>query len=357
MKKFLCVVCCAFLVLSLFACNKTERDPVLSTGSGTIIPSESQLPVSSDVSSEAPSSSQPTESTSTSSEPQVSSETPASSTPTPSAPPAPAPIPTPQPEPLPEITPLAPFTYTVTDPENLRGLATERRGFSFGVARDGQPHSQSILNQSAFDGFANVSALALDRRTTEKVMYLTFDNGYEYENLTASILDTLKEKGVKAAFFVTLPYAKQNPQLVMRMINEGHVVGNHSTTHPSFPGLSRTQMAEEIATLDNYLRGTFGYSSPFFRFPEGAHSENSLELVTSIGFNSVFWSVAHSDWDTANQKGADNAFSTVTSRFHPGAVILLHAVSRDNADALGRIIDQATAEGYTFKTLWDYFGQ
>ncbi len=354
MRKFLCATVCAFLVLSLLACNKAGNDPVLSTGSDATIPSESLLPVSSDTSSEAPSSSQPTESIVSSSEPQVSSEMPVSSEPTSSAPPAP--IPTPQPAPLPEITPLEPFTYTVEDPDNLRGLATERRGFSFGVAKDGQPHSQSILNQSTFDGFANVSALALDRRTTEKVMYLTFDNGYEYENLTASILDTLKAKGVKAAFFVTLSYAKQNPQLVMRMINEGHIVGNHSTTHPSFPGLSRTRMAEEIATLDNYLRGTFGYSSPFFRFPEGAHSESSLELVTSIGFNSVFWSVAYSDWSTADQKGADYAFSTVTSRFHPGAVILLHAVSRDNADALGRIIDQATAEGYTFKTLWDYFG-
>lgn len=355
MRKFLCTLCCVLLVLSLFACNKGGRDPAISINSDAAIPNESSIPVSSDASSDIPSSSQPEESIVSSSDAQASSETPVSSEQNPSAPPAPVPVP--QPEPLPEITPLAPFTYTVQDPENLRGLATERRGFSYGVAKNGQPHSQSVLNQTTFDGFANVSALALDRKSEEKVMYLTFDNGYEYENLTASILDTLKAKGVRAAFFVTLPYAKQNPHLVMRMINEGHVVGNHSTTHPSFPGLSRAQMAEEIATLDNYLRATFGYSSPFFRFPEGAHSENALELVTSIGFNSVFWSVAHSDWDTANQKGADNAFSTVTSRFHPGAVILLHAVSRDNADALGRIIDQATAEGYTFKTLWDYFGE
>lgn len=249
---------------------------------------------------------------------------------------------------------LSQFTYTVNDAENTRGLSTEKNGFSFGVAKDGKPHSQSVINQQTFDAFQNIQALALDTKSQEKVMYLTFDNGYEYNNLTADILDTLKEKNVKAAFFVTLSYAKQSPQLVKRMIDEGHIVGNHSSTHPSFPTLTRTQMAEEIATLDNYLRKNFSYTSPYFRFPAGEYSECSLELVTSIGFRSVFWSVAYSDWDTSNQKGADNAFSTVTSRFHPGAVILLHAVSQDNAQALGRIIDQAHNEGYKFKTLNDY---
>jgi peptidoglycan-N-acetylmuramic acid deacetylase len=247
------------------------------------------------------------------------------------------------------------FNYTVNDPNNLRGLSTEKRGYSFGVAKDGKPHSQSVINQNTFDSFENVSALALDNKSTEKVMYLTFDNGYEYENLTADILDTLKEKGIKAAFFITMSYAKSNKALVQRMINEGHIVGNHSTTHPSFPTLSRTKMAEEIATLDNYLRENFGYTSPYFRFPAGEYSECSLELVTSIGFRSVFWSVAYSDWDTSNQKGTDFAFSTVTSRFHPGAVILLHAVSRDNAEALGSIIDTAISEGYSFNTLDGYF--
>jgi len=250
--------------------------------------------------------------------------------------------------------PLPQFNFTVNDAENARGLSTEKKGFSFGVARNGTPHSQSVINQQTFDAFENVDALALDTKTQEKIMYLTFDNGYEYNNLTASILDTLKDKNVKAAFFITLSYAEDNPQLVRRMINEGHIVGNHSTTHPIFPNLTRTQMAEEIGTLDNYLRANFSYTSPYFRFPTGAYSECSLELVTSLGFKSIFWSIAHVDWDTSAQKGANNAFSTVTSRFHPGAVILLHAISQDNAGALGRIIDEAHNQGYTFKTLDDY---
>lgn len=251
-------------------------------------------------------------------------------------------------------TSLPPLNFTVNDPENQRALSTERKGFSFGVAKDGVAHAQSFANQQTFDSFENVEALALDTQTQEKVMYLTFDNGYEFKNLTGSILDTLKEKNVKAAFFVTLSYVKQNPQFIRRMIDEGHIVGNHSTTHPVFPALNRTQMAQEIATLDNYLRENFSYTSPYFRFPTGAYSECALELVTSIGFRSIFWSIAHTDWDTNAQKGADNAFSTVTSRFHPGAVILLHAVSQDNTEALGRIIDEAHAQGYVFKTLDEY---
>ena len=245
--------------------------------------------------------------------------------------------------------------YTVNDAENLRGLSTDRKRFSFGGVKNGVPHRLSVIQQKIFDALVNVQALVLDIKTQESVMYLTFDNGYEYQNLTAAILDTLKEKQVKAAFFATLSYLKRNPQLVRRMIDEGHIVGNHSATHPSFPELTRTQMAQEIATFDHYLREHFSYTSPYFRFPFGEYSTCALELVTAIGFKSIFWSAALVDWDTSAQKSADYAFAKVTSLFHPGAVILLHSVSRDNADALGRIIDEAHRQGYRFQTLDEYF--
>lgn len=145
-------------------------------------------------------------------------------------------------------------TYTVVDPENKRGLSNEKHGYGFGVAKNGQPHSISVNNQKTFDSMENVDALALDTVSTDKRMYLTFDCGYEYKNLTADILDTLKKKDVKAAFFITLPYAKSNPELVQRMIDEGHIVGNHSATHPVFPDISRTKMAQEIYRVDEYLQ-------------------------------------------------------------------------------------------------------
>lgn len=247
--------------------------------------------------------------------------------------------------------------YTVIDAENARGLSNEKSGFGFGVAKNGVAHSISFGNQARFDAMPNVEALALDTKNQDKRMYLTFDCGYEYKNLTANILDTLKEKNVKAAFFVTLDYLQKNPQFVQRMIDEGHIVGNHSATHPVFPDISRTKMAEELYRVDEYLQKHFNYKTTYFRFPTGANSENSLELVTSVGYKSIFWSLAYGDYDTSNQMGYDKAYKTVTDRFHSGAVILLHAISQDNADILGAVIDTAHSQGYTFKTLDDYYTQ
>ena len=247
--------------------------------------------------------------------------------------------------------------YTVVDAENARGIDNQKHGFGFGAAKGGKPHEISINNQKRFDGYENIEALALDTISTDKRMYLTFDCGYEYKNLTVDILDILKEKNVKVAFFVTLSYIKNNPEKVDRMIKEGHIVGNHSATHPVFPDISRTKMAEELYKVDEYLQKHFNYESDYFRFPTGAYSENALELVTSVGYKSIFWSVAHGDYDTANQPTVQKTFDTVTGRFHPGAVILLHASSQSNVDALSDIIDEAHAQGYTFKSLDDYYAQ
>ena len=247
---------------------------------------------------------------------------------------------------------LALQDFAVEDPENTRGLSTEKVGYSYGVAKDGAPHETSVQNQSYFseNGY---QAFCLDTVSEEKTLYLTFDCGYE-NGYTEMILDTLKEKNVPAAFFCTLPQVEDNPQLIARMITEGHIVGNHSVKHPSFPTLTRIEMAQEIQGMDDYLRTNFGYSEPFFRFPMGEYSDCALDLVGSIGYRSVFWSVAYEDWDLDNQRGTQYAFDTVTSRLHPGAVILLHSVSPDNANALGQIIDWAREQGYVFKSLRDF---
>lgn len=247
---------------------------------------------------------------------------------------------------------LALQDFAVEDPENTRGLSTEKVGYSYGVAKDGAPHETSVQNQSYFseNGY---QAFCLDTVSEEKTLYLTFDCGYE-NGYTEMILDTLKEKDVPAAFFCTLPQVEDNPQLIARMITEGHIVGNHSVKHPSFPTLTRIEMAQEVQGMDDYLRTNFGYSEPFFRFPMGEYSDCALDLVGSIGYRSVFWSVAYEDWDLDNQRGTQYAFDTVTARLHPGAVILLHSVSPDNANALGQIIDWAREQGYVFKSLRDF---
>lgn len=248
-------------------------------------------------------------------------------------------------EPLPEVT------FEVADPENTAGLSTKKIAHSYGVAKNGEAAQTSRDNQQLYSQYGGFT---LDT-SGEKVIYLTFDCGYE-NGCTEKILDVLKEKQVPAAFFVTRPYIESSPEIVARMICEGHVVGNHSDKHPDFSTISRTRMAQEIQSVDNLLRTQFGYSAPYFRFPEGACSESALQLVQSIGYQSVFWSSAYADWDADNQKGADYAYETVMARLHPGCVQLLHAVSSDNAEALGRIIDSAREQGYTFKSLEEYPG-
>lgn len=239
--------------------------------------------------------------------------------------------------------------YEVTDPENSRGISDKKIEHAYGIARNGEPHQISVDSQKFFED-KKLSAVTYDTQTKEKVLYLTFDCGYD-NGYTEKILDVLKEKNVKAAFFCTLDDIKSTPELIARMIKEGHIVGNHSATHPSFPEISRTEMAKEIEECENFLRKNFGYSAEYFRFPKGEYSENALELTGSLGLKSVFWSISYADWDTSAQKGADYAFEKVTSRLHPGGIILLHAVSSDNAQAMGRIIDYAVGEGYKFRTV------
>lgn len=244
--------------------------------------------------------------------------------------------------------PLEKVSYTVSD---YSGLSSKKLSHSHGPASGGQPHHTVVSFQDTFDKFG---ALTLDRISDEKVLYLTFDCGWEYENLTSRVLDILKEKNVPAAFFCTLDHIKKQGDLINRMINEGHIVGNHSTTHPSFPSLSPSEMAKELETTENYLRENFGYCSKFFRFPSGEYSEKALQVISSIGYMSVFWSVAYNDWNVENIQGKDYTVKTVTERLHNGAVILLHSVSKDNAEALGEIIDRARAEGYVFRALTEY---
>lgn len=247
---------------------------------------------------------------------------------------------------------LSRASFTADDPLNKRALSTKRIEHSYGVAKNSQPHQISVDAQNYFSK-SGYKVVCYDTVSKQKVLYLTFDCGWE-NGYTAKCLDVLKEKNVPAAFFCTLDHIKSSPEIVARMINEGHIVGNHTASHADFSDISRQEMADEILVCDNYLRENFGYSTSFFRYPEGAYTENSLELVDSMGYKTIFWSCAYADWDVNATKGGNYAFETVTSRLHPGAIILLHSVSPDNAEALDDIIDYARKNGYEFKALTDY---
>lgn len=186
--------------------------------------------------------------------------------------------------------------------------------------------------------------------TDKKEIYLTFDEGYE-NGYTERILDILKENKVPAAFFVTGPYLEGERGLVSRMIEEGHIVGNHTLHHPNLGECDDETVRAELDGLSRKCEQLYGTGMSFVRPPEGAYSERSLALTQSLGYTTVLWSHAYKDWDVDYQPGAENAIKQVVPYFHNGEILLLHAVSKDNADALQAIISAAREAGYEFKPL------
>ena len=183
----------------------------------------------------------------------------------------------------------------------------------------------------------------------EKSICLTFDEGYE-NGFTPKILDVLKEKNVKAVFFVTYDFVKDNDKLVKRMLDEGHTVGNHSYRHYSMDELDTATANEEIAYLHNYILDRYNYTMSYFRFPKGEFSEKTLGIAQALGYKSVFWSWAYADWDTSAQPEENGAFADICEGTHPGEILLLHAVSETNANILGKVIDDIRKQGYEFTT-------
>lgn len=229
--------------------------------------------------------------------------------------------------------------------EQLATLDNTASGWGPGTRKNEEGRPVSPVNYQEKYGCYDADFIASN---TNKV-YLTIDEGYE-NGYTAQILDVLKEKNCPAVFFVTMPYVKANPELIQRMIDEGHIVGNHSVTHPAdgMPSLSLEKQRTEIADLHQYVKDNFNYDMYLFRYPAGIFSEQSLALVQQMGYRSVFWSFAYRDWLTDDQPKPQNALATLAERTHAGAIYLLHAVSKTNTEIMGDFIDQTRAAGYEF---------
>lgn len=226
----------------------------------------------------------------------------------------------------------------------LDSLSTEKVVWGPGNIVDHKQPNDPLLLQKQYASM-NAKWLLGD----DKKICLTFDEGYE-NGYTPQILDTLKEKKVKAIFFVTYDFASQNPDLVKRMIDEGHIVGNHSYRHYSMDEVSDDVAKEEVTYLHKYIKDKFNYTMSYFRFPKGEFSERSLQIVKDLNYKSVFWSFAYADWDPDNQTEENQAFTHICESTHPGAILLLHAVSKTNADILGKVIDDIKKQGYAFTT-------
>lgn len=227
--------------------------------------------------------------------------------------------------------------------KNFSSLSTEKHGYGQGVQLDDKNRPMGALDFNSAYGKYNAKAITEDKGK----IYLTFDQGYE-NGYTAQILDTLKEKKVKATFFVLQDYAEKNPELVKRMIDEGHTVGNHSVSHYSMPSLSEQECRDEIEGLHKYIKDEFGYEMTEFRPPMGEFSELSLAVTQDCGYETVLWSYAYADWDVNNQPSEEEAFGKLTGAVHDGAIYLLHSVSSTNTEVLPDFIDAVREKGFEF---------
>lgn len=227
-------------------------------------------------------------------------------------------------------------------------LQTKELNWYFQVRNDGMPPNAPKESKSFIK---NYNSYYLGD-TSSKIIYLTFDEGYE-NGFTPKILDVLKNNNVPAAFFVVKPYIKQNPDLIKRMVDEGHLVCNHSTTHPSMASITnKDKFNKEFSNVEEEYKNLIGEDIPkFFRPPMGKYSEASLKQTQDLGYKSIFWSFAYHDWDIKNQPEKTKAKETILKRTHNGGIILLHAVSKTNTEILDDVIKEWKSMGYEIKPL------
>ncbi|NLZ49506.1 MAG: polysaccharide deacetylase family protein [Clostridiales bacterium] len=229
---------------------------------------------------------------------------------------------------------------------NVSSLNADRRGWSWLYS---PTEAKELLNK--YQGYA-------DDGTSNKYIYLTFDEGYE-NGYTTSILDTLKANDVKAAFFITGAYVEgsyngtKNVELLKRMVNEGHILGNHSVNHKSMPSIKdEEEFKKEILGVEEAINAIPGLKmSKYFRPPMGDFSELSLYYTQKLGYKSIFFSFAYKDYDVNHQPNPEKSKQMVLEKTKPGSIVLLHPQSKTNAEILDSLIKEWKARGFEFKTL------
>ena len=229
--------------------------------------------------------------------------------------------------------------------QQSRAIETGSWGLSF------RTEGKAPVGNASADALRRYDAVYLGDET-EKQIYLTFDAGYE-NGCTAPILDALAKHNVRAAFFVVGNYLEQNPELVRRMVREGHIVGNHTYHHYDMSKLSdETSFNEELTSLEALYREVTGLDmEKYYRPPQGIYSEKNLEMAQKLGYRTVFWSLAYVDWYQNDQPTDEQAYDKLLPRIHPGAVVLLHSTSQTNARILDDLLTKWEDMGYSFGTL------
>ena len=231
------------------------------------------------------------------------------------------------------------------------GTALSNKSIGWGLKR-AENHAQPDLGVENKTLIEKYNGIAMGDKDSKNI-YLTFDLGYE-AGYTAKILDTLKANNVKAAFFITAHYLNTEPDLVKRMIDEGHIVGNHTVNHKSLPALTDEEMKEEIQKLHTAVFEKMGYEMKYIRPPKGEYSERVLAISKSLGYTTVMWSFAYDDWDESKQGKEDYCKQKILDNIHSGAVILLHATSKDNSNILNSCIKEIKKMGFKIKSLDEF---
>lgn len=213
-------------------------------------------------------------------------------------------------------------------------------------------HEQPDVGEKNRQILENGGGICLGK-DTEKNIYLTFDSGYE-AGYMGNILDTLKNNNAKATFFITSHYVNTASDFVQRMIDEGHIVGNHTVNHKSMPTISDEEIEKEVMTLHQAIYKKFGYEMKYIRPPRGEYNERTIKKCEELGYKTVMWSFAYCDWDEKKQPSQEEAIKKIEENFHSGEIILLHSNSKTNSEVLDKIIKDARNDGYEFKTLDEF---
>lgn len=223
----------------------------------------------------------------------------------------------------------------------------------WGIKR-GDNHEQPDLGSKNKSLIEKYNGMAMGNKDSKNI-YVTFDLGYE-AGYTENILNTLKENNVPAAFFITAHYVNTASDLVQRMIDEGHIVGNHTVNHKSMPALGEAELEKELMNLHTAIYEKFGYEMKYMRPPKGEYSEKSLNTTVKLGYVPVMWSFAYADWDEAKQPSQSEGINKIINNVHNGEIMLLHATSKTNMEILDTVIKQIKDRGYEFKSLDEFVG-
>lgn len=238
---------------------------------------------------------------------------------------------------------------TSAEPSNIQSLSNSKIGWGIKRSDNHEQPDVGTKNKEIMDKYNGIYM----GNKEKKIVYLTFDLGYE-AGYTSKILEILKNNNVKATFFITAHYVNTQPDLVKQMIDEGHIVGNHTANHKSMPSCSLETINKEVMNLHSAISEKFGYEMKFIRPPRGEYSERTVAYTNTLGYKTVMWSFAYDDWDENKQGREEYGRKKILENVHNGEIMLLHATSKDNANILDDVVKQIKHMGYEFKNIDEF---